>query len=163
VVVEGDTEHTAFSYIRENLPDEFRDVHVIRARGKATIVSLMKILNHFGADYSVLHDCDARTARRKDGSEIANSAWTENLRILEESEKSTAGVKLVASVVNFETAFFDEELSSEKPYTALSKLRTNKTFFDRVYTLLKYLVGDGDTLPDNAIHWGKEEDLADVG
>ena len=58
VVVEGDTEFTAFRFAMEKFPEEFRDVHIIRARGKATIVSLVKVLNHFGSGYAVLHDSD---------------------------------------------------------------------------------------------------------
>lgn len=58
IVVEGDTEYTAFKYVISRNPDRYKNVHIIRARGKATIVSLCKILNHFGSGYSVLHDSD---------------------------------------------------------------------------------------------------------
>lgn len=55
IIVEGYTEKLVFQYIQKkyNLP-----FHIINARGKATVKTLMKILNQFGADYYVLHDVD---------------------------------------------------------------------------------------------------------
>lgn len=48
-------------------PGIYKDVHIIRARGKATIFSLVKILNHFGSRYSILHDSDTRENDKKSG------------------------------------------------------------------------------------------------
>jgi putative ATP-dependent endonuclease of OLD family len=158
IVVEGDTEYTAFNYVREIMPQEFKDVHIVRARGKATIVSLMKILNHFGKQYAVLHDADRPTATRQ-GKEITNPAWTKNFDILSEAQKAKGSVTLVASMPNFEGAYFDEELTGEKPYTALTKLREEGKFFKSVYMLLGYLVGSQNALPKNAIAWNKRDDL----
>jgi putative ATP-dependent endonuclease of the OLD family len=151
IIVEGDTEHTAFSYLKEIHPDEFKEIHIVRARGKATIVSLIKILNHFGASYSVLHDSDSPTCERKDGTEMKNPAWTMNANILEEAKKSKTHINHVVSVPNFEGAYFDEELKSEKPYTALSKLRDKGTSYTNVITLFNQLCGNSKTLPANAI------------
>ena len=39
IVVEGDTEYTAFNYVKRRKHDEYKNIHIIRARGKATIVS----------------------------------------------------------------------------------------------------------------------------
>ncbi len=158
IVVEGDTEYTAFNYVREMKYDEFRNIHIVRARGKATIVSLMKILNHFGTEYAVLHDVDHKIVTRQD-KKIANPAWTKNFDILSEAKKSSKRVILVASIPNFDEAYFDEKVIGEKPYTALLKLREGGSFFDNVYTLLKYLVGTSSSLPQNAIAWKKQEDL----
>ena len=47
-------------------PDRYKDVHIVRARGKATICSLSKILNQFGAPYAILHDSDT-TQTMRDG------------------------------------------------------------------------------------------------
>ena len=58
IVVEGDTEYTAFNYLKALYPEKYQNIHVIRARGKATIVSLIKVLNHFGSYYAILHDTD---------------------------------------------------------------------------------------------------------
>jgi putative ATP-dependent endonuclease of OLD family len=158
IIVEGDTEYTAFHYLREMNPDIFKNVHIVRARGKATIVSLMKILNHFGAPYSVLHDSDTKTAMRE-GKEITNGAWTTNFKILDESKKATQTPTLVASVPNFEGAYFDEQLKSEKPYTALIKLREKDMFYDNVFKLFKFLIDQKVALPENALCWNKNEDL----
>lgn len=158
IIVEGDTEYTAFHYLKEMHPEEFKNVHVVRARGKATIVSLMKILNHFSAPYSVLHDSDRKKALRE-GKEIVNGAWTMNFNILDESKKSTKTMTLVASIPNFEGAHFDEELKGEKPYTALIKLRENTGFHDNIFKLFKFLVDRQSELPSNALCWSKKEDL----
>lgn len=158
VIVEGDTEYTAFQYIRDQFPDDFKNIHVVRARGKAPIVSLMKILNHFGAPYAVLHDSDRKTANRL-GKEITNPAWSLNFKILEEAAKAENTVKLVASIPNFEGAYFDEELKMDKPYTALSKLSSAGNFRDRIETLFRYLITSDSPLPDNAIEWSTKDDL----
>lgn len=158
IVVEGDTEYTAFNYVREMKYDEFRNIHVVRARGKATIVSLMKILNHFETAYAVLHDVDPKIITRQ-GKNITNPAWTKNFDIMSEADKARNRVTLVASIPNFEEAYFDKKVTGEKPYTALLKLREGGLFFDNVYTLLTYLVGSNSSLPQNAIAWKKREDL----
>jgi len=158
IIVEGDTEYTAFQYIRDAFPGDFRDIHIVRARGKATIVSLMKILNHFGAPYAVLHDSDKKKTIRQ-GKQITNPAWSMNFKILKESKDSEQEVRLVASIPNFEGAYFDEELKRDKPYTALSKLGSDSTFRARVEALLRSLVDPTMPLPENALAWGKEDDL----
>ncbi|MBP0725205.1 AAA family ATPase [Bacillus sp. RG28] len=55
IVVEGDTEYVAFKHF---IKERGLNIHVIRARGKATICSLMKILNQFNTSYYILHDID---------------------------------------------------------------------------------------------------------
>ena len=161
VLVEGDTEYTAFNYIKERHPEEFKGVHVVRARGKATIVSLMKILNQFGQSYSILHDSDKKTYTTKKGEIRRNSAWTANIDIAAEAKKIPEGkaVKLIASVPDFEKAYFNEEASREKPYNALVRLRTDDMFRERVYRVFKNLTGSIMELPPNAIQWSEEGDL----
>ena len=159
IIVEGDTEHTAFAYIKEMHPEDFRDIHVIRARGKATIVSLMKILNQFGAPYAVIHDTDRKKVKRKDGQEIVNPAWSKNADIIAEAKRAKAVVLHVASVPNFEAAYFDQEVYSEKPYTALTKIREHGDSYDRINSLLRFLCGLSQDLPENAIRVEEEKDL----
>jgi len=60
ILVEGDTEYTAFRHVISCLPTKYRDVHVVRARGKACLVSLCKILNQFDKGYGILHDADRK-------------------------------------------------------------------------------------------------------
>ena len=66
VIVEGDTEFAAFSEVMNSDLGAF-PLHnqplVLRARGKATIPTLIKMLAHFKIDFVVLHDIDPpRTA-----------------------------------------------------------------------------------------------------
>lgn len=157
VVVEGDTEYTAFKYVMLTCPEEFRDIHIVRARGKATIVSICKILNQFGSDYSVLHDSDSKEiVSKKTGKKMANPAWAINQSILDVVGAVPAGrsVRLLASVPNFEEAYFGEAVKDEKPYTALERLRTAAgEEFERVRDLLKALVDSKSEPPHGAVAW----------
>jgi putative ATP-dependent endonuclease of OLD family len=165
VVVEGDTEYSAFRMIMEHDKD-FSDIHIIRARGKATIASLAKILNQFGARYSILHDTDIPKAVRKDkktgeSKEMVNPAWSSNKNILEAVEQQLVDktVRLVASRVHFEAAFFDTELTGEKPYSAVSALLSNQPQREVVTALLRGLIDHEAPLPDGCIQWDKFEQL----
>lgn len=160
IVVEGDTEYTAFNYIKTNSPEKYRNVHIIRARGKATIVSLIKILNHFGSSYAILHDSD--TPRTKDGS-MVNPAWTNNTNILNAVNSKPEGIKtrLLASLPNFETAYFGTELTKEKPYSALTTISTTADKFDLIEKLFKALINYESELPANCSEWNSIESLED--
>ncbi|MEQ8238896.1 MAG: AAA family ATPase [Cyclobacteriaceae bacterium] len=83
IVVEGDTEFAAFQKVMDMNIDKYplssRPL-VIRARGKFTIIPILKMLNHFKVDFSVLHDSDYPKNKRK----AINNVWTGNERILEE-------------------------------------------------------------------------------
>lgn len=155
VVVEGDTEYTAFRYIAERAGDEFRELQVIRARGKSTIVSIVKVLNHFGVPFSVLHDSDRPTVIGKNGQTRANSAWTANSNIQTAvlNAPHPERVQLVASVPNFEAAFFGSEVDGDKPYTALSSLEANPELCDKLLALLRGLTDPEAALPTNAMRW----------
>lgn len=161
VVVEGDTEYTAFNYIRSLYPNEYRDVHIIRARGKATIVSIVKILNHFGANYSVLHDSDKPTYLDSKQQEKNNPAWTNNQRILDaiNGKPSSTKVRLVASLPNFEEAYFGVASADEKPYRALKKLTEDEDSRSTVKKLLDALVDFSKDIPLNCTEWQKIEEL----
>ena len=160
IIVEGDTEYTAFKHIIAKKPEDYRDVHIIRARGKATIISLVKILNHFGSNYSVLHDTDTPKIQTKNG-EQTNGAWTTNQNILDaiNSKPIANKVRLLASLPNFEKAYFDEEVKNEKPYNALQTLETSPTLFAKVEKLHKALIDHEAALPDNCIEWSSLVEL----
>jgi putative ATP-dependent endonuclease of OLD family len=178
LVVEGDTEYCAFSLIkrreRERENYQYSDLNIIRARGKVTVASMMKVLNHFGSQYFVLHDSDRPRvrSRRKDlaasvggnliyrVTEITNPAWTNNRKILEQmSERS----RVVASIVNFEVAHLDEAADSEKPENTVSKLRTSEDFYDSIKALLDaILLYPGSSLPSGAIAWKSLEQLQEA-
>jgi putative ATP-dependent endonuclease of OLD family len=161
IVVEGDTEYTAFNYVKRQKPDHYKDVNIIRARGKATIVSLIKILNHFGSDYAVLHDCDTPRITTKKGKEMANPAWGNNPNILNEMNAKPIGnsTRLLASLPNFEEAYFGEIAEEEKPYNALRTLEDDEEKFNTVETLLKALVDFASPPPVKCAEWLSMEDL----
>lgn len=156
IIVEGDTEYTAFSMIKEMHPDQYVDVQIIRARGKGIIPSVAKVLKQFSKSFFILHDTDEQlTAEGK-----KNPAWGMNetiAKLLDEEGR----VNLVACKTCFETALFGEEVKGEKPYNALTRIRSDDDARSRVKSLLDYLIGvDGSVLPDNCIHWTKVEHLA---
>lgn len=157
VIVEGDTEYTAFSYIRSRKPDDYANLHIVRARGKATVRSLVKILNHFGADYAVLHDSDRPT--RKDGK--TNSAWTTNQLILDAINDRPDGVnvRLLASLPNFEEAYFGTGPKSEKPYAALKAVMDNEENFEKIKKLLDSLMDFSRPVPENCTEWDDLDSL----
>lgn len=153
VIVEGDTEYTAFMHVRQVFPDRFRNVQVIRARGKATIVSLCKILNQFGAPYSVLHDSDKPKLQ---GDEYrANPAWAHNQSIRNQMDKSPAETRLVASLTNFESAFLGAEVAKDKPYNALVKLNADSQALQTIAALLDSLLDFQKPVPAGAIEWNE--------
>jgi putative ATP-dependent endonuclease of OLD family len=161
IVVEGDTEYTAFNYIKAQKPADYRDVHIIRARGKATIVSLVKVLNHFGSSYSVLHDSDTPRITTKKGKEMANPAWGNNPNILEAilCKPKERQIRLLASLPNFEEAYFGDIVDEEKPYHALRRLQEDTEKFDVIEALLKSLIDYTAEVPENAMEWSDIEKL----
>jgi putative ATP-dependent endonuclease of OLD family len=157
VIVEGDTEYTALRHLVANDPTLRRDVHVSRARGKETIVTLMKILNQFGASYAVLHDSDRPT--RKDGK--ANSAWTANdrIRTTAESAPSASKVRVLAAVPNFEEAFFGKAVDNEKPYNAIEQLEGHAEARTRIKELFGALTSPDAPTPTGCVQWKLLADL----
>lgn len=173
LLVEGDTEYSAFNYIiekeRESGSEEYQDLLIIRARGKVQISSLMKILNHFKKKYFVLHDTDVqKTHRRKtkkddkqreyiERQEIKNPAWTNNTKI---KDAMTEFSTVVASVTNFETAYFSEAIEGGKPANAIEKIK-EEDHYKTVKELLDSILNDTE-LPKNAVRWTEIEDLEKV-
>lgn len=151
IIVEGDTEYTAFKYIISLFPDEFKDIHVIRARGKATIVSLIKILNQFEKKYSILHDSDFPFLK----SGNRNSAWTTNENILHSvnEHSNPQNVRLISTLNNFEYGFLGREVDKEKPYNALLELTNNPETLERIKILLHCLIDHQMPTPIGCIEW----------
>jgi putative ATP-dependent endonuclease of OLD family len=158
VIVEGDTEYTAFRYAIAKRPVDFRNVHVVRARGKYPIASLCKILNQFGKRYAVLHDADSPKTPKGKG----NPAWAANARILDATTdgRNAGNVRLLASVPDFERAFFGEVAHEEKPYESLRRIRTDEAALGIVSALLESLVDFDKPVPKGALQWADLETLA---
>ena len=157
IIVEGDTEFTAFSLVKELFPEKYQDVHIIRARGKGIIISLLKILNQFSSAYGVLHDSDTPTTA-KGG---ANPAWGMNRSILAgiQSAAHPEQIRHVACIRNFEEAIFDEEAKNEKPYNALIKIRDNVALQGKVCDLLDSLMQVAVNPPAGCSRWNSIEQL----
>lgn len=160
ILVEGDTEYTAFKYVASQCdPQRFRNIHIIRARGKVTIALLARILNQFNAAYAIVHDSDKPTATRK-GKEIANPAWSNNIKILEQVNAAMPGrVRLLANLPHFEGAMFQNEAENDKPYGALKRLKTDTTALQRVQQLLVSLVDFDHVPPATCCEWSDLEVL----
>ncbi|MFP2515081.1 ATP-dependent nuclease [Buttiauxella agrestis] len=174
VVVEGDTEYTAFNYIKAKEKElgnrEYDDVNIIRARGKVTVASMMKVLNHFKRNYFVLHDCDSpkvksrkNVGKNDDGKTIyeeiviTNPAWTNNKKIMDNFSEHS---HVVASIKNFEEAYFMESISSGKPDNCMNHIKNkdDDTHYQKIKHLLNFiLTGDGNI--EHAIFW---EDLNEL-
>lgn len=161
VLVEGDTEYTAFRYLAAQDPRTFGDLHIVRARGKATLCSLAKILNQFGARYGILHDSDTPMIATSSGATKKNPAWTLNERIATEAAPAIADgrARVIACITNFETAIFGESYSTEKPYNAFSRLQGSTEATERVTSLVKALVDFASPLPENTFQWSTLPEL----
>jgi putative ATP-dependent endonuclease of the OLD family len=73
LIIEGDTEDIVLRETFQRMPNEVRkDIlhnwHIVKARGKASIISLVKYLNAMGLRPFVIHDKDTGTA----GAEVFN-------------------------------------------------------------------------------------------
>lgn len=162
VLVEGDTEFTAFRHVIAQEPAQFKDIHVVRARGKACLSSLCKILNQFDKGYSILHDSDReKVLGKKSGVERANPAWKENEKLLQVTKegREQGRIRLVASIPNFEEAFFGEEAYEDKPFSALARLKSDDVAYQKTSALLKCLVDRSAAVPLGAMEWA---DLAQL-
>lgn len=161
VIVEGDTEYTAFKYILDKYPNDPKlyDVHIVRARGKATICLVAKILNQFNARYAILHDSDSPTcvAQKKDGKPYSkkNPAWTLNSNICEAVQIALdeKRARLIAMIPNLEAAFFGAEVSSEKPINVWKKLKGSNELCEKVRRLLYSLIDFNDEVPVECEEW----------
>lgn len=126
LIVEGDTEFAAFNEVMishgVDYPLDGRPL-IIRARGKAPIATLVKMLTHFKIGFSVLHDIDApRTA----SGEKVNSAYTVNKRIndaIQAARQAGIPVTYRCSCPNFEQHHGMTLPTKDKPYEAWRTVR----------------------------------------
>jgi putative ATP-dependent endonuclease of OLD family len=178
LVVEGDTEYSAFNHIKAKElslgNNEYHDLNIIRARGKVTVASMMKVLNHFKNRYYVLHDTDVQTciSKRKnnelsidgalvyDSFVMVNPAWTNNTKI---SDQMVDNSRVIASVINFEDAYFSETVSSDKPENCINNLRTDEEKYQLIKQLLDGILEvNAVDLPSGAMVWQDITELADA-
>jgi putative ATP-dependent endonuclease of the OLD family len=178
VLVEGDTEHAAFmAAIIEKQHDLLNSITVIRARGKAILAPLVKVMRHFKIDFGIVHDCDPPFKNNGD----KNGMWTENRKIRDAVVMArTTGltVRHRVSVPDFERFLGGEEESKDKPLTAYRRITNETALGEAVQKLLAELIGsnqyepfDGDAFPEGSDYlevlakkigtWAQENGLAD--
>ncbi|WP_229520891.1 ATP-dependent nuclease [Paenibacillus sp. GM2] len=106
VIVEGDTEYIAFKHLAK---EKGLNIHIIRARGKATIVTLMKVLNQFNSSYDVLHDVDNHD---KHSSSTLKAQLTNCKKIY--SSKQSNNIRVFCSITHFENAIGIGDVSNDQ-------------------------------------------------
>jgi putative ATP-dependent endonuclease of OLD family len=182
IVVEGDTEFASFQKVMEmdtkKYPLSNRPL-IIRARGKFTIIPILKMLNHFKVDFSVLHDSDY--PKNKSGG--SNGVWTANENVLKEINICRESGRVVIhriSISTFEIEHKGVEIddesnvilpsSSGKPfemYDLLGKDSEVKASVEKVFDELvnvnsrQEAFDSGITLNDVFIKWVEENKISD--
>lgn len=158
VVVEGDTEHAAFIAAAVQDEHELADkVTVVRARGKAIIPALIRMLRHFKIGFGLVHDTD--WPYNKAG---ANGMWSVNASIhdaLAECRADGLAVRHRVSIPDFERFLGGEELGKDKPFEAFNRVRGDGTLKNRVRELIQALL-DGK---DHGPHPDKHDKTAYLG
>ncbi len=140
VLVEGDTEHAAFmSSIIERQDGLMDQITVIRARGKAILVPLIKVMTHFKIDFGIIHDADSPF--KKNGHK--NGMWTENEKIRNAVLNArTAGLaaRHRISIPDFERFLGGEEESKDKPLNTYLSVTNDDGLAQRVQELMTALL-----------------------
>lgn len=178
VLVEGDTEHAAFmAAVIKKQHELLNSVTVIRARGKAILAPLVKVMEHFKIDFGIVHDCDPPFKKNGDN----NGMWTENKKIRDAIVKArTSGVTVRhrVSVPDFERFLGGEEESKDKPLTAYRRITNEAALSEIVQKLLGELLSgdqhepfDRETFPEGSDYievlsqkigsWAQENGLSD--
>jgi len=152
IIVEGDTEfaafHEAMRLTDAAYPIDERPL-IVRARGKATIAILVKMLSHFKIEFSVLHDIDS--PKTKEGDKIS-SAYSINKNISDAVAMARSeGVLVIyrCSCPNFEQHHGMSLPKKDKPYESWRAVRDNEAVRNSVLGVLKELTSPpaGTNLP----------------
>lgn len=184
IIVEGDTEYAAFDKVMRMETEKYHincKPILIRARGKYTIIPLIKMLRHFKVDFSVLHDSDY--PKNKKGN--ANNVWSGNQSIYEEIKNTrSTGVRVVhrISISTFELAHDKIELdddgnymsgsSKDKPWLMYQKVKDNDAVKKSVEAVLDDLIDANcseepfdklfsESLPEKFTEWVAKNSIKD--
>jgi predicted ATP-dependent endonuclease of OLD family len=150
VIVEGDTEYIAFKHLAKL---KNKNVHIIRARGKATIGTLMKVLNQFNSSYDVLHDVDNHT---KHSSSTLKAQLTNCKNIFKLKESSN--IRIFCSIPNFENAIGIGDVSNDKKTQTIYQVLHGTSDTDEFAKARRMI----ENLFEQIINRGEEKTL-DVG
>ena len=175
IVVEGDTEFAAFHEAMRMSADKYpvdQRPLIVRARGKATIAILIKMLSHFKIAFSVLHDIDS--PRTKDGKKIS-PAYSVNKKIsdaISEARLQGISISYKCSCPNFEQHHGMELPSKDKPYESWRTVRDDASIREGVLLLLENLLdpydqknppkGDGVNYESQLKDWIKANNIVDA-
>ena len=140
ILVEGDTEHAAFIAAIVEKEDVLLDqVTVVRARGKAILLPLIKVLTHFQINFGVVHDCDPPFKKNSD----KNGMWSENNKIhcavITARERGLEARHRV-SIPDFERFLGGDEESKDKPLNAYMRVTAEAELRAKVHVLLDDLM-----------------------
>lgn len=159
IIVEGDTEfaafHEAMRLDEANFPVDRRPL-IVRARGKASIAILVKMLTHFKIKFSVLHDIDS--PKTKNGK--TNPAYSVNKKIADTIAIATdQGIQVTyrCSCPNFEQHHGMDLPSKDKPYESWKVVRDNVEIRNSVLKVLNALLALPDEEKNSAEEGAKYE------
>jgi len=147
VIVEGDTEYIAFKHLAKQ---SNKNIHIIRARGKATIATLMKVLNQFNSSYDVLHDVDNHI---KYSSSTLKAQLTNCKKILK--LKNNDDIRVFCSISNFENAINIGDVENDKKTQTIYQI-LHETSDTGDFAKARKLV---ENLFENIINRGEEKSL----
>lgn len=116
IIIEGDTEEIVLKESIRRMPEEVRkdilfNYQIIRARGKATIVALIKYLKALSIDPIVIHDKDEKPGAIKFNEPIKNNVSSEERLIVLEN--------CIEDVLGYTPP------ERDKPYEAYKYIREN--------------------------------------
>lgn len=147
VLVEGDTEHAAFmASIIERQHELMDKITVIRARGKAILLPLIKVMKHFKISFGIVHDCDPPF--KSNGTK--NGMWTENKKIRDaivDARESGITIRHRVSIPDFERFLGGEDESKDKPLNAYINITENIEQSLLVQKLLNDLINGDEHEP----------------
>ena len=123
IIVEGDTEDIVFKRTIEVMPEEVKKIvsskyQIIKATGKATMISFIRYLKALSVDLFVVHDEDAGTA----GAMIMNAP------ILTALENDSTKRLMMHNCVEDELGYTAPK--SDKPFKAYKQVKDWKTWDD---------------------------------
>ncbi|WP_290574610.1 AAA family ATPase, partial [Leeuwenhoekiella sp.] len=116
IIVEGDTEDIVLKETIKRMPDRERkiiqsDFQIIKARGKATIIALVKYLISMGLTPFVIHDKDEIEGATKYNKPILDALGSEDYRIMLDN--------CIEDVLGYKAP------SSNKPFIAFEYIQKN--------------------------------------
>ncbi|QLB16610.1 hypothetical protein A6B40_02910 [Mannheimia varigena] len=148
ILVEGDTEFAAFTEVMNIQKDAYpieQQPLILRARGKATIAILAKILTQFKINFSVLHDIDSPRTEKGDRVNPAYSINKNIKQAVETAREKGLSISYRCSCPNFEEHHKMVLPSKDKPFASWKAIRENKSIQNSVEAILRDLISDHTT------------------